>query len=331
AAWRGSASPRAASPAAATSSGRDGRDPGQAAVALRVSAGTTASLSLGGLEFAVVSDEEVLPPEDAAYRAFWNPQPGPASPDAIRVSISVSDAPFATGRTIFESHAHWSIQAEGRARTFVDRDASGPVLAVRFEPGAPEVSVECTPAWRTNGSTPAMRCPVRYPVDQILSMYLLGTCGILLHAAGVVVNGQGVVLAGVSGAGKTTFSRLAAGRPGWEFLSDDRVIVRLPDGTNEARAHGTPWPGEGRIAANESAPLARLVFLSHADSNAVRMLPAREAAARLMAMASIPWYDAERVGDGLEACDRLLERVPAALLEFRPDAGAVEAVERLLQ
>ena len=295
-----------------------------------MTASATASLSLGGLEFAVVSDEEVLPPEDAAYRAFWNPRPGPAGPDAIRVSISISDTPTAAGRTIFENNAHWSIQAEGRARTFVDRDASGPVLAVRFQPGAPEVTVECSPAWRMDDRARTLRCPVRYPVDQILSMYLLGARGILLHAAGMVVNGRAVVLAGVSGAGKTTLSRLAAGRPGWEFLSDDRVIVRLPDGSREARAHGTPWAGEGRIAANESAPLARLVFLSQAESNDVRFLAAREAATRLMAMASIPWYDAERVGYSLEACDRLLERVPTALLAFRPDAGAVEAVERLL-
>jgi hypothetical protein len=147
----------------------------------------------------------------------------------------------------------------------------------------------------------------------------------------MVVNGRGVVLAGVSGAGKTTFSRLAAGRPGWEPLSDDRVIVRLPDGTREARAHGTPWPGDGRIAANESAPLERLVFLSQADRTEVRFLAPREAAARLMAMASIPWYDAERLGASLEACERLLERVPAALLAFRPDPGAVDAVEGLLQ
>src|SRR5262249_30711126 len=152
----------------------------------------------------------------------------------------------------------------------------------------------------------------------------------LLHAAGMVVNGRAVVLAGVSGAGKTTFARLAAGRPGWEPLSDDRVIVRLPDGTREAPAHRTPWPGEGRFAANEGAPLARLVFLTQAESNAVRALSAREAAARLVATASIPWYDAERLGASLEACERLLERVPAALLAFRPDARAVDAVEALL-
>lgn len=296
-----------------------------------MSASSSPSLSLGGLEFAVLSEEEVLPPEDDAYRAFWNRGAGPAGPEAIQISLSISDAPTASGRVIFESQAHWSMQAEGRTRTFVDRGPSGPVLAVRFQPGAPEVRVECSPAWRVEGPTRAMRCPLRYPVDQILAMYLLGARGLLLHAAGMVVNGRAVVLAGVSGAGKTTFARLTAGRPGWEPLSDDRVIVRLPDGTREARAHGTPWPGEGRIAANESAPLACLVFLSQAERNDARVLPARDAAARLVATASIPWYDAERLGASLEACDRLLERVPAALLAFRPDAGAVEAVERLLE
>jgi hypothetical protein len=297
-----------------------------------VSAGAISSLSLGGLEFTVLSDEKVLSPDNnEAYREFWNPSAGPAGPEAIRVSISIADPKAPNGRVLFESHAHWSIHAEGRDRIFLDRGPSGPMLAVRFRPGARDVEVECSPAWRIEGEPRAMRCPLGYPVDQILAMYLLGARGLLLHAAGMVVNGRAVVLVGVSGAGKTTFSRLAAGRPGWEPLSDDRVVVRLPDGMRGARVHGTPWPGEGRIAANESAPLAHIVFLSQAENNDVRSLPPRDAVARLVATASIPWYDAERVGASLEACDRLLECIPVALLAFRPDAGAVEAVERLME
>jgi len=289
------------------------------------------SLSLGGLELAVLSEEEVLPPEGDAYREFWNQGAAPTGPDTIRISLSISDAPAASGRVIFESQAHWSIRAEGSSRTFVDRDPSGPLLAVRFEPGSAEVGVECAPVWRVDGEPRRIRCPVRYPVDQILAMYLLGARGILLHAAGMIVNGRAVVLAGASGAGKTTFARLAAGRPGWEPLSDDRIIVRLPDGTREAHAYGTPWPGEGRIAVNRSAPLAQLVFLSRGERNDARRLPARDAAARLLTTASIPWYDADKLVGSVEACERLLDRVPAALLAFRPDVGAVEAVEDLLK
>jgi hypothetical protein len=45
---------------------------------------------------------------------------------------------------------------------------------------------------------------------------------------------------------------------------------------------------------------------------------------------SIPWHDHQYVGLTLEACDRLVRRVPAALLTFKPETAAVEAVERFL-
>jgi hypothetical protein len=160
-------------------------------------------------------------------------------------------------------------------------------------------------------------------------MYLLGRQGLLLHAAGMLVRGRAVVLPGVSGAGKTTFAGLAAGRAGWEALSDDRVLVRVPDDADGAVAHGTPWPGEGRVAANRSGPLGRLVFLSQGGTNTVQPLTPAQAAARLLVTTSVPWYDPDHLDRTLEACDRLVRRVPATLLTFRPDQEAVDLVERL--
>jgi hypothetical protein len=81
---------------------------------------------------------------------------------------------------------------------------------------------------------------------------------------------------------------------------------------------------------NRGGPLGGLVFLAQGDTNGVRPLSPAEAAPRLLAAASIPWYDAEHLGDSLEACDRLVSRVPAALLTFRPEAAAADLVERLL-
>jgi hypothetical protein len=162
-------------------------------------------------------------------------------------------------------------------------------------------------------------------------MYLLGPRGLVVHAAGMIVHGRAVVLPGVSGAGKTTFAGLAAGRAGWEGLSDDRIIVRVPDGVTSVFAHGTPWPGEGRIASSRSGPLARLLFLDQGTTDAVRPLSPAEAASRLAATVSIPWFDAEYLGGTLDACERLVGRVPAALLTFRPSVGAVALVERVLQ
>jgi hypothetical protein len=286
---------------------------------------------LGGLDLAVSADEEVLPPEGDAYRPFVSDAERAAGPETVQVRVLVTGAPRAEGRVIFESEAHWSmLRGEDGRRSLVDRDASGPVLAVHFDPASTDVLVECSPAWRVEGPPPAVRCPVRYPVDQILAMYLLGRRGLVVHAAGFRVRGRAVVLPGVSGAGKTTFARLARGREDWKALSDDRIIVGVPDGVRGAVAHGTPWPGEGRVASNDSGPLERLAFLVQGSANAWEPLSPAQAATRLLATTSVPWYDPDHLGLTLDACDRLVDRVPAGLLTFRPDDGAPSLVERLL-
>jgi hypothetical protein len=238
-------------------------------------------------------------------------------------------APQGDGHLLFESEATWKILADGPRRVIVDHAPVGLYSAVHLQPGSNTVLVECSPALVS--ASGALVCPVRYPLDQLLAMYLLGERGLLLHAAGMRVGGRAVVLPGVSGAGKSTFSRLAAGRPGWEPLSDDRVLVALPDRSDGATAHGTPWPGEGRIAANLAGPLAGVVFLTKGSANEIRPLTTAAAMPRLLATASLPWFDRDYLPAGLAACERLLSRVPAAELTFRPDDGAVEAVERLLE
>ena len=80
-----------------------------------------------------------------------------SGPEAVRIRLVVTKAPAARGQVIFESEAHWSILAHANRRTFVDRDASGPILAVHFEPGGGEVLVECAPVWLSPGSRGAIR------------------------------------------------------------------------------------------------------------------------------------------------------------------------------
>ena len=287
-------------------------------------------LFLGGLDLAITADEEILPPEGEAYLPFLSAPVRAASP-AIPVRVVVTETPRVEGQLIFESDAAWSILKKGARRTVVDRDGSRALLAVHFELGEREIRIECSPDWLADGPRRAIRCPVRYPVDQILAMYLLGRQGLVLHAAGMRVRGQVVVLPGVSGAGKTTLCGLARDREGWEGLSDDRVIVRVPDGGTGAEAHGTPWPGEGRIASNRERPgrvprppLAGVPKLP-GDPGARR---GRPASARGDVDSLVRSDD---LGPSLEACDRLVSRVPAFLLTFRPDPGAVDLVERLLE
>lgn len=61
-----------------------------------------------------------------------------------------------------------------------------------------------------------------------------------MHAAGVAWQGCGFLLAGCSGSGKTTLT-CALTRSGWQYLSDDSVLLRQGASSLEALAFGRPF------------------------------------------------------------------------------------------
>jgi len=290
------------------------------------------AISLGGVFYHLSAEGHPLWQDvDAAYRSFVLPELPAATPvDAVSVRFAMAPSPSSDGRTIFRSSASWTILTEDGFRAFLFQSPEDePLYVARFRPGDSEVSVLCSSRLvETRAGTAVLRSPFVYPLDQVVSMYLLTGRGFTVHAAGALVAGRGILFAGVSGAGKTTIAGLAAGRRGWEPLSDDRVIVRLIDGG--ATVYGTPWPGEGAVAENRNGPLEWLVFLAQGDRNVVERLEPGQALARLLKTASIPWYDQEYLGSALDACGRLVREVPAALLTFRPEGGVVDVVEALL-
>ncbi len=282
-------------------------------------------LALGGIEFLLGSEEGALLRIDDVYRSFLPPT-GAEPQDVVRVVLTIEPRPSLRGRVIFESSATWSILADGRDRLMVFRRplSSDPLYVARFRPGSPEVLVHCGADMLESGEP----CPFRYPLDQVLLMYLLGERGFVLHAAGLVVDRGAIAFAGVSGAGKTTIAGLAAGRAGWSALSDDRVIVESSG--SAPTLHGTPWPGEGQVAENRSVALARILFLEHGAADEVRRLEARDVLARLVRTVSLPWYDAEYLASGLAACERIQRSTPCLEFRFRREREALDAVERLL-
>ena len=291
-------------------------------------------LSLGGFEFLLSAEGLPLVHEvDSAYRPFLLPDPtAPPARETVRVRFEVSPNPSYEGQAILDSTATWSILARGGERALVFRHPSetDPAWVARFHPGSAEVSVACSPRFvETIGGTTVLQCSFfGYPLDQILAMYLLGNRGILLHAAGAVVHGRGMAFSGVSGAGKSTLTGLTAGRPGWEPLSDDRVIVRV--GEASPTLWGTPWSGEGQVAEHRSGEMAWLLFLEQGPTHEIRPLTPGQALPRMFQTASLPWYDAEYLEEALAACGRIVQTVPSGVLSFRPEIGAIEAVERLL-
>src|SRR5213078_1400050 len=135
-----------------------------------------------------------------------------------------------------------------------------------------------------------------YSIDAVLrivhSLVLANQGGMLVHAASAVRNGRAFLFAGVSGAGKTTISRLAP--PDATLLTDEISYLRREgDGYT---AYGTPFAGElAKVGENVKAPLAAVFLLAQGPANRIDEMPRREATRALLRNVLFFAKDAELV------------------------------------
>ena len=125
--------------------------------------------------------------------------------------------------------------------------------------------------------------PNPYSLDAVLrivhSLILAGRGGFLLHSASVICEGRAYLFSGVSGAGKTTITRLAP--PDITLLTDEVSYVR-PCATGYS-AFGTPFAGElAKPGENISAPISALFFLEKGAENRIEELQPADSVQRLM-------------------------------------------------
>src|SRR5205085_1975329 len=118
-----------------------------------------------------------------------------------------------------------------------------------------------------------------YSIDTVLrivhSLVLAPQGGFLVHAASAIRMGKAFLFAGVSGAGKTTISRLAP--PDATLLTDEISYVRR-DGDGYT-AYGTPFAGElAKPGENIQAPLGALYLLAQGSTNKIEPVGPAEAA-----------------------------------------------------
>jgi hypothetical protein len=170
--------------------------------------------------------------------------------------------------------------------------------------------------------------PNPYSIDSVLRIVhtlILAESGggVLLHAGSAVRNGKAFCFAGVSGAGKTTITRLAPADV--TILGDEISYVRREaDGYD---AHGTPFAGElARAGENVRAPLAVVYVLAQGPENRIDDLPPAEAARALLRNVLFFAEDAELAQRAFHAACDLAERVPVRRLTFRPAARVWELI-----
>lgn len=167
-----------------------------------------------------------------------------------------------------------------------------------------------------------------YAIDSVLrivhTLIQAPEGGFLLHGASAIRNGRAFLFSGISGAGKTTISRLAP--PDSTLLTDEISYVRR-DG-EEYRACGTPFAGElARLGENAAAPIARLFFLAKGPEN--RIDPIEPPDALRMLLRNILFFadDSELVKMVFRSACEFLARVPAFRLTFYPDERVWDLIQ----
>jgi hypothetical protein len=166
-----------------------------------------------------------------------------------------------------------------------------------------------------------------YSIDSVLrivhTLLLAASGGFLLHAASAVSNGRAFLFAGMSGAGKTTMTRLAP--PDVQLLTDEISYVR-PD-AGGYRAFGTPFAGElARPGENISAPIAALYLLGKAAENRLETVVPAEAVRGVLQNLLFFAEEQPLVNRVLEAACAFAERIPVQRLWFAPDQRVWELI-----
>ena len=174
-----------------------------------------------------------------------------------------------------------------------------------------------------------------YSIDAVLrivhTLVLAQQGGFLMHAASAIRNGKAFLFAGVSGAGKTTISRLAP--PDATLLTDEISYVRKCAGENAGKhdngyvAHGTPFTGElAKLGENVSAPISALYLLAKGAENRIDPVAPGQAVRELLANVLFFAQDQELVQRTFHAACEFVSRVPVSRLTFVPDSRVWEMI-----
>jgi hypothetical protein len=293
-------------------------------------------LTIAGVDFRIESDLAILDSFfPAAYSEFAGAEPREQDCEVpVRLKVGTRRG-LEQLEKVFEAGDMWALFRDG-ARHCIAHMGNGvesPMWCAELGLEARSIEVHCAGpflALSDAGEVSAVVNPLRYPLDQLMLAYVLGRIGgVLLHSSGVIYGDKMWLLAGVSGAGKSTSAGLLKGVAGVELVSDDRIVVR-PAGQGSFMGYGTPWPGEARIAVNRHLPLGGILFLDKDPVNRIEKIECADALERLMAVASLPWYEPELLPGALDFCGSLVEDLPVYSLKFRPDAEAAEMVREFL-
>jgi hypothetical protein len=254
-------------------------------------------------------------------------------PDARVELRSQVGLPAASGRLLFESKLNWRMYEQpGGLAIETYHPPTNRTLAMatcREEASRWEILFDAPNwcwLWSHRHSTPELRgCfQMSHNVNQLLLVPRLARRGgLLVHAAGAVVNDRAFVFAGHSGDGKTTLSHLLE-TEGAELLSDERIALRR-NGSGFT-AYGTPWPGEGNVVSAAAYPLGGVFLLRKGSEHRLWDAPRSKLAAELLSRSIVPYYLAHETSLIAGLIGDLVQSVPLRILEFSRSPGVLAAL-----
>lgn len=246
------------------------------------------------------------------------------------VRVNTTDPAFL--RLLQDRYSGFLASAESSERSEIEFDVD--LTPITFADPAAEVSVthnsgrwtlrrgDFLAEWNPASRTGRIRQTCNpYSIDAVLrivhTLVLARQGGFLMHSASAIRNGKAFLFAGVSGAGKTTISRLAP--PDATLLTDEISYVRK-NGEGYT-AFGTPFAGElAKLGENVSAPIATLYLLAQGPENRIDPVAPAEAARSLLANVLFFAKDEELVQAIFRSAFEFVSRVPVSRLTFVPDA-----------
>ena len=143
----------------------------------------------------------------------------------------------------------------------------------------------------------------------------------MVHACGIDVDGDGYLMLGHSGCGKTTLTELFR-LHGHRVLNDDRIVIRLVDGY--PWIYGTPWHGECDVVSPRGVPLKKMFVIEHASANSTRAMNTSEAVSMVLARSFSPLWSLPGMNFTMGLVQQVVEMVSPRHLGFEPEPEIVE-------
>jgi hypothetical protein len=162
------------------------------------------------------------------------------------------------------------------------------------------------------------------PTDQIfLSQVLSRRNGCYIHSDGMIINGNGYLFAGHSGAGKSTIATMLQSKG--EILCDDRMILKKwKDGF---KIYGNWSHGTLPIVSASSAFLKAIFFLNQSETNIIKPVNTKMDKMKTLISCMVKplntdkWWD-----DSLNLIEEIAETIPCYNLFFNKTSRISEKI-----